>query len=949
MKKNIYQNIGSHIVLLLLLNCYSATAQTINATKKNSENKTKSEVSNQKNDEKTATPISNIVRNNVGAASSIKGSDIESYPDLITGNALQGKLSGLMSIMNVGGLSNNNPLLYIRGLHRETGNNIITIVDGVERNINTLIPEEIDEIQILKDAVTKIMYGPRAANGVLIITTKRGQKNKRVIKANTEYGVGLPVAMPKFINSYDYARLYNEARVNDGLSPLYTPEDLTGYQKSTGANDFRYPNVDYYDYFLREQTEYRKFDFEFSGGNENAQYAFVGGYNGASGLQKVGVNPQRDRFNVRGNLDIKVNNVISTHIGIAGLFDVVSRGSLDHTQTFADLSTHRPNEYPIYIPENLLTPDSVGYPNLGAGLNTIDNLYGSLMYGGFQNDQDINGQLNFGMNLNLNDYVKGLTAKAMITFDNYFFGSQGITTTASTYSQRWIKTPDGRDSVILTMRKLGNKNDNMTLENSLTYRTSSILGSLNYARKFNNNEINADYVYNYYLAETTGESQDLKFINNVLKINFSNQNKYIAEANVAYMGSNKFIGDNQYTLSAAGGLGWIISDESFMKSFSKQIDYLKLKASAGVLAYDGQTPYNLNRDRYSDNGTVQMNNGLKIERATFNMVGNPNLKWEKSREINAGIEGLLFDKKVWVEANYFNELRYDIIQQLSSQYSAMLGGLYPYSNWGEVQNQGVEIDLKYSDKVDKLFYQLGTNIIYSKNKVIKTDEINYPEEYLKTVGKPADAMFGYVSRGLLGKDVDLNSTYPQQSFGTLQEGDIVYQDLNNDNIIDTRDREMLSNSFPRVHLSVDIKLSYNGFGLYILGTSQLGYSKWLNNSYYWNKGEDKYSDITLNRYHPTENPTGTYPRLTVSDGANNFRYSSFWLQNADFFRLKNVEFSYTIKQKKTSSLQNIKIYTRATNVFQISALRNLDPEVLNGGVTNYPVLKTITAGLSASF
>ena len=306
-------------------------------------------------------------RFNIGAVSSISGNAIQSYPDMITSNALQGKLLGLMSVMNAGGLANNASSLVIRGLHRQTGNGIVTLVDGVERDINTLIPEEIETIEVLKDASSKLFYGPRAANGVLLITTKRGEKFKRVINVNAEYGVGLPTQMPEFINSYDYARLYNEARQNDGLQPLYTPANLDGYRNSTGANDFRYPNVDYYNYFLKKNTEYRKVDFEFSGGNDNAQYLFIGGYNGTSGLQNIGDTPERDRFNARGNLDIKVNDFIAAFLGIAGVFDVTNRSSLDHAQTFAALSTHRPNEYPIFIPESVLKPDSAGYPAFGTG------------------------------------------------------------------------------------------------------------------------------------------------------------------------------------------------------------------------------------------------------------------------------------------------------------------------------------------------------------------------------------------------------------------------------------------------------------------------------------------------------------------------------------------------------------------------------------------------------
>jgi len=887
-------------------------------------------------------------RYNVGAINATPGSAIESYPDMITANALQGKLLGLISVMNAGGLANNAATLYIRGLHRQDGNNIVTLVDGVERDINTLIPEEIATMQVLKDATSKILYGPRAANGVLLITTKRGEKFKRIIRVNAEYGVGLPAGMPDFVNAYDYARLYNEARRNDGFQPIYTPADLEGYRNSTGANDLRYPNVDYYNYFLRKNTEYRKMDFEFSGGNDNAQYLFVGGYNGTSGLQNIGKNPQRDRFSARGNLDISVNDFISAFLGISGVFDITDLSSLNHAQTFAALSTHRPNEYPIFIPESVLKPDSVGYPAFGTGNNRTDNLHASLMYGGYRKEQNINGQLNFGLNFDLQDLAQGLTAKAQITFDNYFWGAETLTTEAPTYSQRWVQAPDGRDSLILTMRKMGNKTDQMVLRNTTSFRTTSYLGSLNYQRTFDENLLSADYVINYYLSEVSGENQDMKFLHNVLRLNLVNQGKYIFEANIGYMGSNKFSGKNKYTASFAGGVGWILSEEDFLKDNS-MIDYLKLKVSGGMLAYDGQTAYNLYRDRWFDNGTTRLNNTLVPMRTNFVQVGNPDLKWEKSAEVNVGVEALILNHKLWVETNYFNELRYNIIQRLDLINSSMYGTLLPSTNWGKVRNQGFEFEMKYSDRLDKLFYQVGANLIYSRNKVLQTDEIDYPEDYMEIVGQPSDAMFGYVSRGLFGRDIDMSQPHSLPTFGDYQPGDIAYEDLNEDGMIDDRDRQILSNSFPRTHVGVDLNLHYKGFGLYVQGTAQLGFSNWLNNSYYWNRGEDKYSVITLDRYHPVENPAGTYPRLTTTDGSNNFRNSSFWLESADFFRIKNVELSYTLRRSQTDVFGSIKFFARGTNLLLLSKNKVFDPEAMGAGLNNYPVLTNITGGVSVSF
>ncbi len=888
-------------------------------------------------------------RYNVGAISKIEGAELESYPDMLLSNALQGKLLGLSSFMTAGGLANNAGNLFIRGLHRDGGNGVVVIVDGVERSIDMLNAEEIASVEVLKDATAKILYGPRAANGVLLVTTKRGEKFKRIIKVDVEYGVQLPAALPTFLDSYNYAKLYNEARTNDGLAPIYSPADLIGYQNSTGPNDLRYPNVDYHNYFLKKQSEYRKAIFEFSGGNDMARYAFVGGYNGNAGLQSVGQTPQRDRLTARGNLDMKVNDYISAYVGISGVFDITKRSSIDHANTFAALSSNRPNENALLIDNTIIKADSSGFPAMGASKSGKENLLNQLKYGGNRTDENINGQLNFGLNFDLKAIAKGLTAKTQISFDNYFAGSASLLTKAPTYLPRWIPNNAGTaDSLLLTLQSRTIKSDEYTLPSTFTYNTKSIIGSLNYRNVFSDvHALNIDLVSNYMKTEVAGDLQDLAFINNALRMNYVNKDKYIVELNGAYMGSNKFIGSNQYTPSLSGGLGWIASEEDFVKNVNI-VDYLKIKVSAGMLAYDGQTGYNNYRDRWSDNGSsLRLNNTLNPAVTNFLQVGNANLTWEKSNEFNVGFEALLFNKKLWVEANYFNEKRQDIIQNLSSIYSGTFGGQFSNSNWGKVANAGVEAELKYNDKIGDLSFQAGVNVIVSKNKLEQGNETMYPDDASR-IGKSTDAMLGYVAEGLFGKDVPL-AGHAVQTFGNYQDGDIAYKDLNDDGFIDALDKKQLGNSFPRTQLGLDINLNYKGFGLYALATSQLGLSSWKNNSYYWVSGEDKYSDVTLDRYHATENPTGSYPRLTTTSGANNFINSTYWLQSADFLRLKNVELNYTFSNLGKIGVKQLRLYLRGTNLLQLSSVKNLDPEVANAGITNYPILKTYTVGCSISF
>ncbi|MRZ22598.1 TonB-dependent receptor domain-containing protein, partial [Parabacteroides distasonis] len=343
------------------------------------------------------------------------------------------------------------------------------------------------------------------------------------------------------------------------------------------------------------------------------------------------------------------------------------------------------------------------------------------------------------------------------------------------------------------------------------------------------------------------------------------------------------------------------------------------------------------------------NNGATAYYSTFVRAGNPNLKWEKAAEWNIGVEGLFLNNRLYTEINYFREKHTDIIGSVDASYGDYTGNFTYQDNMGSVLNHGIEGMFTWSDRINDWSYSVGANFVWSKNKVLKWNQVKHGEEYRYTVGRSTDAMMGLVAEGLFGKDVAINGHAPQ-TFADYQEGDIAYKDLNGDKIIDGRDVKELGNSFPRTTLGIDFNVSYKGWGLYLQGYSELGVHTWATNAYYWNNGEGKYSKLALDRYHPANNPTGSYPRLTTTAGENNFRNSSFWLKNTSFFRMKNVELSYTFNQFSPSSVvKKMKVFARGANLFVLSSVKDLDPELLNAGVTNYPVTRTFTGGVSFVF
>jgi TonB-linked SusC/RagA family outer membrane protein len=887
----------------------------------------------------------------VAAESKIDGTSLAKYPDILLSNALQGKAPGLIVRMTNNGLGNNEANIFVRGQATNQTATAIVIIDGIERPFNDLLSEEIESIEILKDAPAKILYGPAAANGVLVVKTKRGTAGKKWLHLSAEMGIMQATRTPKYLDSYKYATLYNEALEHDGIpAALYTPYQLEGYKNSKGENDVLYPNVDWYKYFLNDQSVYRKVAFQTSGGNKAMRYSLVTGYLGGSGFENVGKSTDLNRLHVRGNLDIKVTDYLNVVADAAGRLEMRTFGAANNSNLFTTISTNRPNEYPLTIPaENLdLPPNEDGRPYFGTSKRTGTNLYADMLYRGHTEERYVTSQTNVGLDFNLDKFVKGLTASGFLTFDNYTNITSSLREDFETYFVNTYLNEQGQEQVQYTLNTKLALNDVLSAGSDVTRRTTGWRANASYTTSIGNNNLSAIAAYRYYKNEIKGADQDAINCNYTLRVNYDYAKKYLIELNTAWMGANQFIEGNKFFLSPAAAAGWIISREDFLNE-SKKINFLKIKASYGILGFSGNTGYLLHNTRWNAGGTINLNEGNIGSANYLNLVrtGNPNLKWEKSAELNIGAEGSFFDNKLKAEINYFHEKRTDIIGIQSSTYAAYIGTYTIPTNIGSVKNQGIDGQISYGAKSGKLEYRAGINFTISKNKLIAWDElISEPDR--QRVGKSTDAIFGLQALGLFGKEVDINTPI-LQSFGPYGIGDLAYADRTGDNRIDLRDEIEIGNTFPRSTFGIDINIKYRNWELYLLGTSELGVYKMQNTTYHWNTGENAYSVIAEKRYHPVNNPGGTYPALTTTSGANSYRSSDFWIENASFFRLKNIELSYNFNMQNLKWISSLKLFARGTNIFVLSAIKDLDPEVLNAGITNNPVTSLYTGGISFTF
>lgn len=886
-----------------------------------------------------------IAREIVGATSTIDEDAISSSNQMNVLNILSGKAPGLNVSQVPTEPGRSATVLNIRGLSRSaTDNAPLIIIDGIERPLEDLTPEEIESITVLKDATSKILYGPKAVNGVLLVKTKRGIKYKRDRQFNIEFGAQTPVRMPEYLNSADYATMYNQARINDGLSPYYTQTDIDGYRM--GTNPVLYPDVDFHKLCLNDHMSYRKAIAQFRGGNESAQYYVNATYAGYGGYEAVGKNNTSNKFNLRVNLDCKVNDWLKAFVDIAGQMEFYTTNYMSADKLFSRLSSHRPNAYPIKFSD----PGNPGTEIYGAMENanlssSRENIYAEMALGGSKENTVRKGQTNIGFDLSLDRYVKGLSAKAYVTFDVYNYLVVGKNENFSSYRPIFNENSLIGKELLTVEKKVSDKSriaDQM-------YRNYGYFGQLSYDRTFQaKHQLKSDLVIFQSRRENLGSSQDDVNRTFALRTNYVYNKKWIAELDMAVMGSSRFTKGNRYGYFPTVGVAWIASEEKFLKD-KEWLDFLKIKASTGLLGTDNYFDFFLFESRWNTSQSTHFGPKLEedVNTSTLVHVGNPDLTWEKSFEINIGAEAS-FLNCLTADFNYFNNYRYDILTPTTS-FSSINGGELMYRNYGSVRNQGVELALEYSGNIGKLHYSIGGNTIWSKAVYEKTDDMEGLSSNRKKEGKPVDTRFGLIAEGLF-KSGDEIAAHPVQDFGPVQIGDVKYANINNDHHINENDMLPIGNEYPRFQFGLNINLAYKGFELSLSGSGMAQYDIYLNNSYYWMREDQKYSTFVKNYFNPSTGE-GKFPRLTTQQNQNNYRSSSLWMRSGNFFKLRDAMLSYSLPQNITNkmTLKQVKLFVRGSNLFTISSIKDLDPEYIDAGVTGYPFFRSFTGGINVVF
>lgn len=909
----------------------------------------------------------------------IKGEKLEKYPSLDLRNALVALVPGLIITELDGstGVSSEET----RDLFRITkkvnatirGFNPIYIIDNVEIDITEmqLDASEVESITVIKDVVGKAMYGPNGANGVISIKTKRGYEGKHHINVNIEGGVSAVDRFPDWANASEYAQINNLSRANNGLNPLYSDKTIETY-KTSDAYDMLYPSVNFKDMMFKDTKSYQRVNVSSSGGNKTTKYYAYLGYSGEGDNFKLGSSADYNKINARANLDVAVNEYIDIEFNVFGGLTIRRSPNYDYDPDYGDdnsddsemdilefnsaiedATTIAPNAFPIHVNFD----EETGLPWYGVSNTFKNNPIGNLVSNGYYTETGRTGATGIALNYDLKQILKGLKSKTYIGFNVHNLVRIGK---AEQYSAYLINPSDGTEGYDLE-RVWGNTD--MSGQAKLhDYYFQKFTGyqTFSYSKSFaDKHQLNTSLTYHLSQYTRNGVENPLRQQNANWAGSYVFDNKYILQGAVTFAGTQSLIDDKQYQFYPSFGAGWVFSKEKFAENISF-LDWGKLRTEFGQLGYQSLTPpLFLYEEKWlvNSSGTdfgphpidrwFGTNKDGTVYRSTYNKYGNPNLTWETRTEFSLGADLSMFKNRLNMNASYYHTTRSNQWVNASNQYPLMLGLLaVPKLNYNESKYYGGELSLGFNDRVNDFRYSISTVLTLPRSKRIKFDEPNYRSDYQFRTGQPEDAYYGLVCDGYFKTDDEAKDT-PQLFDNELKAGDLKYQDLNGDNVIDNNDMKCIGNTSPRLIYGININLAYKGFELTVLSDGRTGFDIVKSNRYYQNGwGNNNYSEYLMNSIDQ-----GNYPRLTYYKVENNYKASTYWLEKGNYFKIQNIEFAYNLNLKNNSlwNANHMRFFLRGANLATISGIDGLDPESINAGIDRYPLNRTFTMGMKVNF
>ncbi|MCF2487055.1 TonB-dependent receptor [Dyadobacter sp. CY347] len=947
-----------------------------------------------------------------GSIATITTEDLKQSPTASITNALAGRLPGLFANQFSGGEPGvDRSDIFIRGTATYGNQAPIVIIDGLERSMDYLAPSEIETFTILKDASATAPYGVRGANGVILITTRRGKvQDKATVNFKASVGINQPVQFPEYLGSADYAMLYNEARRNDNpdVDPstlnLFSETAIANFRKAKGDNsDGLGYNWNYFDYAFKPGVQH-DYSLSISGGSVRARYFVLANYFQQDGNYKhtdLGPNNTQavfKRYNFRSNIDIDITDNFFARLDIGAR--ITDRNAPGTTAArIVEMANTQPSYLPITLEPNGNPANRVYETNNPLGMLYGDQIYrfnilGELSRTGFLNDKNtyLNGSFSLGHKL---DFItKGLSIDGIFSYD----ASDGgwIRRDVTSYSEGYREYPGyatfvpeaGSDiyrepGIYTGAYKSGNKYDiDQTIRNQFDKKDSE---SRSYV------QAKLDYLRNFGLHDVTGMvliNRSKRIINNQVPFSYQGitaratygyDDRYLFEFNAAYNGSENFAKGKRYGFFPSVSAGWVLSKEQFMSSTQSWLNSFKIRGSYGLVGSD-RVPndrrfiylqYFGGRDGDYNFGTDNFGSGAGGYLSEGDLA-NPDLTWEKARKANIGIDAT-FLKHLTVTVDLFHEHRYDIITDMSGGnklgYPDIVGKDAPYINSGIVNNRGFDLEVGWSGSIGKnATYVIRPNLSFARNNIVFMNEIPYAMPGRANTGKRIGEHFNFVFDHFVKNQEEandlnaMNSGSGYQSWGTLRPGDVVYKDLNGDGRVDDLgDRTAMGNPRnPEIMFGLPVGAKYKNFDFSMLFQGASRASVQLSGAAVYDFplfNQDKYGKVKpmhLDRWTPETAETATYPALHFGDHSNNKNPNSgLFLYDSKYVRLKTVELGYNLPKVaiKKIGIDQVRFYVQGLNLLTWDGLKkvDMDPETREGTGDWYPIQKVLNFGVDVTF
>ena len=845
--------------------------------------------------------------------------------------------------------------------NNDNSNMPLVIIDGVKRPSNNVLPSEIKQVTFLKGAQAVVLYGPKAAKGAILITTKRGTVDGLQVQVNANTGFHVAKEFPEYLGSAEYMTLYNEARANDGLTPRYSQQDI--YNHASGVNPYRYPNVNYYsDEYIRKVYNRSDVTAEIQGGGQRAHFYTNINYYRSEDLLNFGnaKDNYTDRFSVRGNVDLTLNKLIKCFANASATFYNNHKNKGNFWGEASSMRPNFPENAAPLIPIDMVDPyASNALAILGKSLNLLDGKYfpggtkanqtnaiADCYFGGKTNSVSRQFQFDAGLIYDLNKFVKGLSFKTQFAIDYAASYDLSYDNKYAVFIPTWSNYNSNDVIVGLTQQNDEIVSGHMVMSNSKYRQTISWNGHFDYDHIFaGKHHVTGMLLGNMYTTTSSGTYHRYTNCNLGLLGGYDFMGRYFAEVALAGVHSSRLAEGNRDAISPSFTLGWNIAKESFMNdSF---VDDLMLSASYSDLnedidVYMGDQYYYLYEAQWkTSGGGFSWNEGNHTD-ITYSTIGsNPALDFIHRKEYSVSLRGSFFNRLISADLTFFNSDMDGFIIQNPSMFPSHLSGGINGSSFkpainNNIQNRkGIDFSVTAQKQLGKVHATLGVVGSYVKTKYKKYDEI-VEWDNLRVEGHAIDAIRGYNCLGFYTYDdfdkneetgkLTLKSDLPTPKIGgTIQPGDLKYEDVNGDRVLDTNDLVDLGTWSSPLHLGFNLTLKYKNFTLFMLGNGQFGGKTVNNGSYYYMSGENKYSVNARGRWTPETADVATHPRLTTLSSANNAAASTFWLISTDRFNLRKLQITYDFPQEvlKSKYVKALSIYLSGNDLLTISKHRKI--------------------------